>query len=230
MFEITELMRQDLGDMPDVKKSNVIAGGGNNMTGGQSTLNVEIYGFDFSETDRVASELAVKMKEIKGFTNITISREDYQPEYQVDFDREKLAINGLNITTASNFLRNRMSGALTSLFREDGEEYNIRVIYAPEFRKSIEDIENILIYNAQGKSVRLRDVGRVYERFSPPTIERKSRQRVITVSGVASGITLDKAVNATNSILKQMDIPSDISTVLGGSYEDMQEMFADLGV
>ncbi len=229
IFEITELMRQDLGDMPDVKKSNVIAGGGNNMTGGQSTLNVEIYGFDFSETDRVASELAAKMKEIKGFTNITISREDYQPEYQVDFDREKLAINGLNITTASNFLRNRMSGALTSLFREDGEEYNIRVIYAPEFRKSIEDIENILIYNAQGKSVRLRDVGRVYERFSPPTIERKSRQRVITVSGVASGITLDKAVNATNSILKQMDIPSDISTVLGGSYEDMQEMFADLG-
>ena len=229
MFDITEQMREDLANIPEIKKSSVVAGGSNAMTGGESTLDVEIYGYDFDETDRVASELADKMRNIKGFTNVTISREDYQPEYQVDFDREKLALNGLNVTTASTFLRNRMSGSIMSLFREDGEEYSIRVVYAPEYRQSIEDIENILIYNSRGQGVRLRDVGTVVERFSPPTIERKSRQRVITVSGVASGITLDKAVAATNSILKEIEMPSDISTVLGGSFEDMQEMFADLG-
>jgi HAE1 family hydrophobic/amphiphilic exporter-1 len=228
MFEISEQMRNDLANMPEIKKSSVVAGGGNMNMGGESTLDVEIYGYDFDETDRIASELASKMRETKGFSNITVSREDYQPEYQVDFDREKLALNGLNVATASSFLRNRMSGSIMSLFREDGEEYSIRVVYAPEFRESIEDIENVLIYNSQGKTVRLRDVGRVAERFSPPSIERKSRQRVITVSGVASGITLDKAVAATNNILSGIEIPSDISTVLSGSFEDMTDMFRDL--
>ena len=43
------------------------------------------------------------------------------------------------------------------------------------------DIENILIYNNQGKAVRIKDVGTVVERFNPPTIERKDRERVNTV-------------------------------------------------
>lgn len=227
IFEITESMRRDLANMPEIKKSSVSAG--STEMGGESKLDVEIYGYDFDETDRIANELADKMRAVDGFSNVTISREDYQPEYQVDFDREKLALNGLNVATASTFLRNRMSGSVTSLFREDGEEYNIRVVYAPEARQSVEDIENILIYNNQGQPVRLRDVGTVVERFSPPTIERKSRQRIITVSGVASGITLDRAVAATNTILAGIEIPSDISTVLGGSFEDMQDMFSDLG-
>ena len=161
--------------------------------------------------------------------NVSISREDYTPEYQVDFDREKLAINGLNIATASNYLRNRINGLTASLFREDGEEYTIRVAYAPEFRKSIEDIENIIIYNAQGQAIRLKDLGQVVERFTPPTIERKSRQRLITVASTVSGTTLDKAVAAINAEIKTVEIPSDIYTVIGGSYKDQQESFGDLG-
>ena len=132
--------------------------------------------------------------------NIKISREDYQPEFRVQFDREKLAINGLDMATASNFLRNRVNGLVASLFREDGEEYDIRVAYAPEFRQSIEAIENILIYNNQGQSVRIKDVGKVIEEFSPPTIERRNRQRLITVSSTISGTTMDKAVSAINKV------------------------------
>ena len=229
MFEIAEGMRNDLDMMPEVRKSNVVAGGMMGGMGGEATIAVEIYGYDFNETDRIATELAGHMKNITGMTNITISRDEYQPEYQVDFDREKLALNGLNVTTASTFLRNRMSGSIMSLYREEGEEYNIRVVYAPEFRQSIENIENILIYNSQGKSVRLKDVGNVVERYTPPAIDRKNRERIITVSGVASGTTVDKAVAAINGILDQTEIPSDISTDISGAFEDMQEMFADLG-
>lgn len=39
------------------------------------------------------------------------------------------------------------------LFREDGEEYTILVAYAPQYRQSLEAIENIMIYNAKGKAI-----------------------------------------------------------------------------
>ncbi len=229
MFEICDSLRKDLDNTPEIRKSKVIAGGGMSMMGGQSTLDVEIYGYDFAKTDKIAKELKEKLSKIPGLVNVSISREDYTPEYQVDFDREKLAINGLNIATASNYLRNRINGLTASLFREDGEEYTIRVAYAPEFRKSIEDIENIIIYNAQGQAIRLKDLGQVVERFTPPTIERKSRQRLITVASTVSGTTLDKAVAAINAEIKTVEIPSDIYTVIGGSYKDQQESFGDLG-
>ena len=229
VFQVADQMRDELEHMPEFYKVDVSTSSGNAMAGEQ-TVDLEIYGYDFDVTGNVAQELAEKMKEIPGYTNVIISRDQYQPEYQIDFDREKLALNGLTMSTASTFLRNRINGATTSLFREDGEEYTIRVVYAPEFRQSIEDIENILIYNTQGQAVRLREIGTVVERFSPPTIERKNRQRVVTVSGVLSGSTLDKVVSETKRLIAETDdIPSDVSFKIGGSYEDMQDTFSDLG-
>ncbi|OJV45170.1 MAG: multidrug transporter AcrB [Bacteroidales bacterium 36-12] len=230
VFEICDSMRVDLDNMPEIKKSNVLAGGGMGMMGGQSTLDVEIYGYDFFETDQVAAELSKRIAKVPGLVNVKISREDYQPEYRIQFDREKLAMNGLNMATASSFLRNRINGLTASLFREDGEEYNIKVAYAPEFRQSIEALENILIYNSQGQSIRIKDLGKVVEEFSPPTIERKNRQRLITVSSTVSGTTIDKAVAGINKALDSMTIPSNIYTVIAGTYLDQQESFADLSV
>ncbi|HOS45711.1 MAG TPA: efflux RND transporter permease subunit [Paludibacter sp.] len=227
LFEISDLMRKDLENIPTIRKSSVVVGGGH-MMGGQSTIDLEIYGYDFFETDKIAKTMSEKMAEIPGLVDIKISREDYQPEFRVQFDREKLAINGLDIATASNFLRNRVNGLVASLFREDGEEYDIRVAYAPEFRQSIEAIENILIYNNQGQSVRIKDVGKVVEEFSPPTIERRNRQRLITVSSTISGTTMDKAVAAINKSVDELNLPSNIYTQIGGSYLDQQESFADL--
>lgn len=88
---------------------------------------------------------------MKGVSEVNISRSDYQPEYQVDFDREKLALHGLNLSTAATYLRNRINGATASKYREDGDEYDIKVRYAPEYRTSLESIENILVYNAKGE-------------------------------------------------------------------------------
>jgi hydrophobic/amphiphilic exporter-1 (mainly G- bacteria), HAE1 family len=230
MFEVCDSMRVDLENMPEIKKSIILAGGGMGMMGGQATLDLEIYGYDFQETDQVAAEIRNSMAEIPGLVNVSISRGDYTPEFRVQFDREKLAMNGLNMATASNFLRNRINGQTASLFREDGEEYNIKVAYAPAFRQSVEALENILIYNNQGQSIRLKDVGKVVEEFSPPTIERKNRQRLVTVSATVSGTTIDKAVLAINKGIDEIDIPSNIYTQIAGTYVDQQESFADLGV
>lgn len=229
MFEICDSMRIDLENLPEIKKSSILAGGGMGMMGGQSTLDLEVYGYDFQETDEIAAEIRDRMSKIPGLVNVSISRGDYIPEFRVQFDREKLAMNGLNMATASNYLRNRINGMTASLFREDGEEYNIRVAYAPEFRQSIESMENILIYNSQGQSIRLKDVGKVVEEFSPPTIERKNRQRLVTVSSTVSGTTIDKAVLGINKELAEMNMPSNIYTQIAGTYVDQQESFADLG-
>ena len=146
-----------------------------------------------------------------------------------DFDREKLAMHGLNLATAGNYLRNRINGAVASKYREDGDEYDIKVRYAPEYRTSLESLENILVYNAKGEAVRIKDLGTVVERFAPPTIERKDRERIVTVSAVISGAPLGDVVNAGNAIIDKMEMPSEVTIQVAGSYEDQQDSFRDLG-
>ena len=80
-----------------------------------------------------------------------------------------------------------------------------------------------------GKGVRIKDLGKVVESLTPPSISRKNRERLITVSGVvANGVALSDAVAATDAILESMEIPSELATKIGGSYEDQKDMFGDL--
>ena len=225
--DIADVVRGILADYPEFKKIKVTEGGGG--MGGASTVDVEIYGYDFETTDLVAKEVQAKMLATGDFSQVLLSRDEYTPEYQVDFDREKLAVNGLNSTTAASYLSAAMNGSTQSFYREDGDEYDIRVRYAPEFRTGIEDIENIMIYNNMGKGVRIKDLGTVVESLTPPSIQRKNRERLITVSGVvANGVPLSDAVASTDALLADTDIPSELSIEIGGSYEDQQDMFGDL--
>ena len=225
--DIADVIRGIIADYPEFKKVRVTEGGGG--MGGASTVDVEIYGYDFETTDRVAKDIQAKMLESGDYSQVLLSRDEYTPEYQVDFDREKLAVNGLNSTTAASYLSAAMNGSTQSFYREDGDEYDIRVRYAPEYRTSIEDIENIILYNNMGRGVRIKDVGTVIETLTPPSIQRKNRERLITVSGVvANGVVLSDAVTDTDTILAETDIPSELAIEIGGSYEDQQDMFADL--
>ncbi|MDE5643301.1 MAG: efflux RND transporter permease subunit [Muribaculaceae bacterium] len=227
IVEIAGLMRDDLRHYPEYKKAQVRVGGNMGM-GGQPTVDFEIYGYDFTATDSVAANLRRRLLDIPGAADVLISRSDYQPEFQVDFDRTKLARYGLNLNTAANYLRNRINGSIASRFREDGEEYDIKVMYEPGSRTSLADIENILIYNAAGQAVRVRDVGTVVERFTPPTIERKDRERIITVSTTVQDRPMNLVVQDAQAAIAQMDIPQGIQIELAGSYEDQQDSFSDL--
>ena len=230
IFEISEGIRAELASYPELYKYKVEAGGSKGgMTTG-SNVEIEILGYDFEETEKLAKNIKEKMEKIKGFRDVTISREDYIPQYQVEFDREKLALNGLDVGTASAFIRNRMNGMTASLFREDGEEYKIKVRYDKANRESIEDIENISIINQSGKSIRLNEVAKVVERFAPPSIERQDRERIIKVSSTLYGETLDKATKNIQAEIDKMDVPSNIGIQIGGTINDQQESFGDMGI
>ena len=226
--EIADVVRAILADYPQFKKIKVTEGAGMGM-GGASTVDIEIYGYDFETTDRVGKEIQEKMIASGTCSQALLSRDEYTPEYQVDFDREKLAVNGLNTTTAASYFSSAMNGATQSYYREDGDEYDIRVRYAPEFRTSIEDIENIIVYNNQGKGVRVKELGKVVESLTPPSIQRKNRERLITVSCVVgTGVPLSDVAAAAEKAVAETDIPSELTVELSGSYEDQQDTFGDL--
>ena len=227
LSELADIVRADLRSFPELNKFNVTEGGGG--MGGRASVQLEIYGYDFAETESAARDVRARMMESGLFAQAILSRDQYTPEYEVDFDREKLALNGLSSVSAAAAVSAAMSGSVGSFYREDGEEYNIRVRYAPEFRTSIEDIENIMIYNTQGRGIRVKDLGRIVESKVPPTIQRKNRDRYIQVTGImAQGKSLSEGVETVTALLNENPLPQGLSWQIGGDYENQQDMFRDM--
>lgn len=229
LTEIGDGMRAILNEYPEIRTYNVNESGQRGGVSGQSSVDVEIYGYDFNTTDNLAQQVSDMMRTMPGCSEVTISRDEYTPEYHVEFDREKLSLNGLDVTTAAMYLRNRINGSVNSYYREDGDEYDIRVRYDRPFRESVEDIENITIYNSQGKGIKVRDLGTVKEAYTPPTIDRKDRERYVTVSGVvAHGYAMGDLIAEVQAGMKNIDMPAGYVWSLGGTFEDQQDTFSDL--
>ena len=226
--EVAAEMRRNLSVMPGIKQYNVSAqtGGG----GQQSTVNVDIYGHDFAVTDQISKAFMAEIRKSPACAQALSNRDEFMPEYQVIFDQQRLAEHGLTNSMVASYLRNSIYGATASFYREDGQEYEIRVRLAPEFRRSLDDVAQTLVRTPQGTSVRLGDLGKVEEHFAPPAIYQKDRSRVVTIALTpAPKAALSDLVRTAQKTLNGMDMPEGVSYEITGAFEQQQEAFADLG-
>ena len=228
VFVMADSIRSLINEFPEILDYEVTTGQ-NGTTG--NTVDIEIFGHDFPGTSRFAAELKDRLKSVKGAEDILISRGDDKTELQIFLDREKLARHGLTTSGVGSLVRTYVYGNRNSKFKEEGEEYDIIVRLEEKYRSKISDVENMLITDGYGQKVRLKELGQIVEGYNPPSIERKSKQRMLKVSVTpASGHAMGDIAVECQKVIDQMDIPSEYSIYIGGSYEDQQESFGALGL
>lgn len=229
IYVISDLLREELNQIPEVREYTITPGGSNGSMSGSSTVDIKVFGYDMDVSNEVAHDLMDKMRNIPGTRDVQLSRDELRPEYNVVFDRDRLSYYGMNSATASQFVRNRIDGFVASKYREDGDEYDIVVRYGEPFRTSVDDIENITLYNSTGRPVKLKEVGSVEEEFAAPMIERENRQRVISVkSTLGAGVALGDVVAQAEQLLDEYPAPDGVHLEVGGTVEDQGDAFSDL--
>jgi len=147
--EIAEVLRQEMALYPEITDYQAMASS-SGMTGA-STVDVEIYGYDFDKTYLLAENIRQAITDsVPGARNITISREEDRPELKVVVDKEKLALHGVSSATVATYVRNRINGMQTGYLKEDGDEYDIVVRMKEQNRNSLTDLEFMSIPTATG--------------------------------------------------------------------------------
>ena len=221
--EMQEELRQCFGQYPEIVTYQVTTGG---MMGGGSnnSLAVEVYGYDFDQTTNFTNELRTRVvRNVQGARDTKISRDEDRAELKITFDKQKLALHGLNGSTVALYVRNRVNGMAAGYLKEDGEEYDIVVRLKEEYRSSITDIEQLSIPTATGSIVKLSELATIEEYWCPPTIERKNRQRYLTLTVMPYKTSLQELAMGVQAEIDQMEIPQGVHVALAGNYEDQQE-------
>ncbi len=226
VWEIASDFRTQLDQIPEI--ISYITATSNSGFGGSNTVDFEIFGYDFDVTNLYAQKVYDRIKDIEGAQNVDISRKDDKPELQIVLDRNKMAEHNLTTTQVSSLVRNRVHGLVPSYFKEEGEEYEIKIRLEEEYRSSITDILDMTITTPQGIGLKLKELGYIEEYWSPPNIERKRRERVVTISSMPDGISLGELAQKVKEAVADIPVPPQVMTYVGGSYEDQQESFQDL--
>ena len=229
IWEIAEILRQEMARYPEIVEYQCNVASNSPGASGGNTVNVEIYGYDFDKTSQLAEQTRRLCMALPGARDVNISREDDRPDIKIIVDKEKAARLGLSAATVSTYLRNRVAGMSCGYLKDDGSEYDIVVRLQEEDRNSISDIMDLTIPTPTGKKVKLSEVASIGEYWAPPTIERKSRQRIVTVKVTPYNTSLGElAADIEANVIPQLELPAGYSTHLAGSYEDQQETFSDM--
>ena len=229
VWELSKMFTEYLETIPEIVSFDVVPNGGMGGTT-ENNVVVEIYGYDFETTSMIANALADSVSGINGATNVSVSRDPSKPQLQIIPDREKMAQHGLNTYTLASSVRNRVEGPYMSRYREEGDEYDIVVRFMEDERNSLSNLNDIALINMQNQVIRLGEVASIEEEWSPPNIERKNRERMVTVSITPYKVPLNKLAEEVQSKINNMEIPSDVNIQMGGAVEDMQDSMKDLSL
>lgn len=226
--ELMVLARERLTGVYGVRSSVLAVSG---VGGAVAPLQVEIRGPDVPELKRLSEIAMTKIKAIPGVVDVQTSLGDPKPEYRVELDREVSSRVGLDVGQAAATIRPLMAGETATRWEDpSGEERDVVVQLAPEFRRSLEDVGRIPVPTAArggvggASSVPLRDVARIVEGTAPAQINRKSLSRVVTISGNTSpDLSLSEASSQITEQLASIQLPAGYTIGLGGDTEQLAE-------
>jgi HAE1 family hydrophobic/amphiphilic exporter-1 len=227
VFELAEEMRADFAGFPEIVDYTISTSTNMGSFGG-SAVEVEIYGYDISQTNIVAEELAAKIKRMEGAKDVTISRDKSKPELQIVLDQNKMSANGLNTALVSTAVRNRVAGMTATQLRESGDEYDIIVRYDRSSTSTLTDIGNIGVPNMAGKIIRLGEIAQIKEYWAPPSIDRKRKERIVTVSFTPYKRSLTELQAEIQKAIDETNLPAGVMVQISGAIQEQAESFMDI--
>ena len=196
--------------------------------GGRKPISLEVLGSNSHTITKVAHQLKAMVEKIPGAVDVTTSERGYRPEIWIRLDRQKASVLGLNMALVADTVRTAFYGNDPTKFRDAGDDYDIFVRLSKNDRRSLKDIGNLTVYAATGKPIKLKNVAVITQKYGPIQIDRKNRQRIITVDADTYRRSMGEVMDDIRKELKTFPVPPGIEIREGSDVEEQQKSFRDL--
>jgi heavy metal efflux system protein len=194
------------------------------MTGARQDVVCKIFGDDFDTLALYAKKLGNLAKQVQGTSEMYIEQITGTPQIVIQFNRAAIAQYGLNIADLNRNINTAFAGESTGLVFEGEKRFDLVVRLQQDKRKSIEDVENLLIPTPNGTQLPLNQVAKVSLVNSPSQIQREDTKRRILVGFNVNGRDVESIVNELQDKVKaQIKLPTGYTITYGGSFENLNE-------
>jgi hypothetical protein len=194
----------------------------------QSPIALVVTSDNVEVAQQYAEKTAELLKTVEGATEIKLSSESGNPEINVQIDRDKMAMLGLNIATVGGTMRTAFNGNDDSKFRTGDSEYNINIVFEEGSRQSIDDIENMMFINSVGQQVKLSQFANIVYASGPTQLERYDKSPSVTVKAQSVGRPTGTIVSEWKTKIEQLEKPANVHFVFTGDQEMQDEGFGTL--
>jgi HAE1 family hydrophobic/amphiphilic exporter-1 len=219
--QVANQISQQLADIPNVKLKVMVE---SSMGGGLGS-DIEFYlmGQDMAILETLKQEIMQKADQIEGLTNFDSSSRPGKPELTLVPKRDKIAAAGVSLYDLALTLRASVEGNVATKYRDDGEEYDIKVSLSSASVDTPEEIRNIPVITPLGafRMSQLADIE--YTKGSTKIIHRDKYKTIQFTGAVALGGVQSDIINQLETVLADLNLPEGYKLSWGGQSENMKE-------
>lgn len=184
---------------------------------------IDVYGYDYNQLRDMAVKIAQSMEQVKGLADIKLRYKPGRPEVKIEIDREKASLFEFTIHDIAESLHAQIRGLRATYFITPTAQIETVARLQEQYRKTLEDIQNLSLVNPKGTIVPVRQFATFEFGLTPSEVWRKSRERMIQVSANRGDIALSKVAEGVIRALKQVPVPTGYYWEIGGDFPKMIE-------
>ncbi|MEC9374643.1 MAG: efflux RND transporter permease subunit [Planctomycetota bacterium] len=193
------------------------------LSGTPAAIAINVFGDSLSELRRVAREIERELQNVPGARDVNANREVLITSLPIHYRHAELAAVGLSPADAAEQVREAIYGEIVDVVNQGVRRYDLVVRLAPEKRRSIAQVRDLLLRGRGGATIRLSDVADIGPERSSNLITRENAQRKAVVSlNVAEGSNLGDLVSAVRERVDPIVRSAGMTVNYGGQFEAQQ--------
>jgi heavy metal efflux system protein len=147
------------------------------VSGVKGSICVKIYGDSIDYMENKLKEVYDVMDGIRGIEDLGVIHNMGQPEIDVDLDQQKMALYGVATADADAVVAMAIGGQAASTLYEGIKTFDIRVRLPEEFRRTQEDIGNLMVPTQSGSKVPVKSIANITRKTGACLIFRDGNER-----------------------------------------------------
>jgi HAE1 family hydrophobic/amphiphilic exporter-1 len=191
-------------------------------------LEIELSGHDLNSLKSTSDQLVKLLAANNRFTDVKTSLRSGQPEITLHFHHDRLSVLGLTAADVSKRVANYIGGEVAGQYAINDRKVDIRVRLSEDFRRSEQQLAQIIINPNSEKPLPLSAVADIKREIGPSEITRIGQQRVALVSANLAYGDLEQGTLAAKAVLAQMVLPYGVGATVVGQSEEMERSFNSL--
>jgi len=193
------------------------------ITGAKQDVVIKLYGEDLDVLTKEAEKIGKLIKHIEGVEDLYIEEVTGLPQIQIQFNRDKIAQYGLNITDINKVIKTAFAGEAAGLVYEGEKRFDLVIRLTKEDRKDLSDVCGLYISTPTGQQIPLEEVATVDFKNGPNQIQRDDTKRRITVGFNVRNRDVQSIVKEIQQQLDaKLKLPPGYYTTYGGQFEHLQ--------
>lgn len=193
-----------------------------------AAIAVEVTGWNLDDLQIAAEEVAARLNEISGITDIRTTIRPGYPEARVTFDRDKTLAFDLDLGEVSGFVRDQVLGSVSTRFVEGDDRIDVRVRGDQAVLASIDDISELIVNPTAAQPVPLSAVATIERVQGPAEIRRIGGQRAVLVTAASTGEDVGGLNARVAAAVDGLHPPREVNVALGGQKRELDEGTASL--